>query len=339
MLTAYASAASRLVRLDVLEPVAEAVAEGVVAAAAPPPVWVDLLKPTAEEDACVARVLGIDIPTRDEMEEIELSSRLYSEDGAEFLTITALAQMDSDAPIKTPVTFIVKGPTLVTVRYAEPRPFRAFAVRAQRGGSVSVKTGELVMLGIIEALIDRIADSLERVGNDVDAISGEVFRGKDTKVNRKTRNLQSLIERIGSQGDRLTMFRESLVSMTRLTTYHTALESAGRRASAKEVRGRIKVIQRDIASLSDHAAFLSGKINFLLDATLGLINLEQNQIIKIFSVAAVVFLPPTLVASIYGMNFDLMPELHLSFGYPLALALMVVSAILPYLYFKRRGWL
>lgn len=339
MLAAYAFETSRLVKLEALVPAVEVVADGDAPLAQDVPVWVDLLKPTAEEDALVERVLGINIPTRDEMEEIELSSRLYSEDGAEFLTITALAQMESDAPIKTPVTFIVKGPTLVTVRYAEPRPFRAFAVRAQRGGSVSVKTGELVMLGIIEALIDRIADSLERVGNDVDAISGEVFRGKDTKVNRKTRNLQSVIERIGSQGDRLTMFRESLVSMTRLTTYHTALETSGSRASAKEVRSRIKVIQRDIVSLSDHAAFLSGKINFLLDATLGLINLEQNQIIKIFSVAAVVFLPPTLVASVYGMNFDLMPELHLSFGYPLALVLMVISAILPYLYFKRRGWL
>ena len=99
------------------------------------------------------------------------------------------------------------------------------------------------------------------------------------------------------------------------------------------------MLQRDAAALSDHATFMSSKINFLLDATLGLINLEQNQIIKIFSVAAVVFLPPTLVASVYGMNFDLMPELHFSFGYPMALLLMVASAVLPYLFFKRKGWL
>jgi magnesium transporter len=345
MLTAYAYRAAHLVKLGSIVSVeapadlAETTDATVVAAKPESPVWVDLVNPTEDEDELVAKHLAINIPTRSEMEEIELSSRLYSEDGAEFLTITALAQIDSDAPIKTPVTFIVKGTTLVTVRYADPRPFLSFAARAQRTSSASCKTGELVMLGLIEALIDRIADSLEKAGNEVDTISGEVFRGKDTTVTKKTRNLQSVIERIGRQGDRLTMFRESLVSMTRLTTYHTAIESSASRSAAKEVRTRLKVIQRDIGSLSDHAAYLSSKINFLLDATLGLINLEQNQIIKIFSVAAVVFLPPTLVASVYGMNFDLMPELHFEFGYPIALLLMVVSAVLPYLYFKRRGWL
>ncbi|TIU17101.1 MAG: magnesium transporter, partial [Mesorhizobium sp.] len=114
--------------------------------------------------------------------------------------------------------------------------------------------------------------------------------------------------------------------------------SSGRKLQ-KEIRQRIKLVQRDATFLSDHATFLSNKINFLLDATLGLINLEQNQIIKIFSVAAVVFLPPTLVASIYGMNFDAMPELKWLLGYPFALGLMVLSAVVPYLFFKRRGWL
>ena len=134
------------------------------------------------------------------------------------------------------------------------------------------------------------------------------------------------------------MIHESLVSINRALTYHTSVAQEDKKVT-KEAKARAKVLYRDVVALTDQATFLSNKINFLLDATLGLINLQQNQIIKIFSVAAVVFLPPTLVASIYGMNFDRMPELNWALGYPWALGLMVLSAILPYLYFKRRGWL
>ena len=151
-----------------------------------------------------------------------------------------------------------------------------------------------------------------------------------------SRDFQKLIARIGRAGDLATKARESLVSIGRLLAFAIqASQARGRKGSGS----RLKTVGRDVASLSDHASFLNQKINFMLDATLGMINIEQNAIIKIFSVAAVVFLPPTLIASIYGMNFTDMPELGLPFGYPLALALMVVSAILPYWYFKRRGWL
>ncbi|ANP85628.1 magnesium/cobalt transporter CorA [Rhizobium leguminosarum] len=309
-------------------------------AATPTPVWHDLLNPIPEEDRSVERQLGIAIPTREEMEDIELSARLYQESGAEFMTMTALTGLDGDDPVKTPVTFILKGSSLVTVRYAEPKPFDVFQSRAQRtnGGGVPCANGEMLMTGLIEALIDRLADALERLGNEIDAVSREVFRSKVSNVTKKTQDLRSLIEQIGQKADFLTAIRESLISISRLVAYHAALESPERKP-AKEVRQRIKLLQRDATSLADHANFLSGKINFLLDATLGLINLEQNQIIKIFSVAAVVFLPPTLVASIYGMNFDVMPELKWYLGYPFAVLLMVLSAVMPYLYFKRRGWL
>lgn len=301
-------------------------------------VWFDLVNPTPQEDREVGARLGLDIPTRDEMEEIELSARLYQEDGAEFMTVTALTGLDTDDPQKTPVTFILKDQVLVTVRYAEPKPFAAFIARARKANGLNCTSGETVMIGILESIIDRMADVLERLGNEIDAVSREVFRSKVSNVTKKTRDLQSLIEQIGRKGDFLTATRESLVTISRLVAYHAALETPGRKPP-KETRQRIKLLQRDAVFLSDHAQFLSGKINFLLDATLGLINLEQNQIIKIFSVAAVVFLPPTLVASIYGMNFEIMPELKWQFGYPLALGLMILSAIMPYLYFKRRGWL
>jgi len=302
------------------------------------PVWHDLINPTPEEDRSVEHQLGISIPTREEMEDIELSARLYQESGAEFMTMTALTGLDGDEPVKTPVTFILKGSSLVTVRYAEPKPFDIFVSRAQRASGVPCANGEMLMTGLIEALIDRLADALERLGNEIDGISREVFRSKVSNVTKKTRDLHSIIERIGQKADFLTATRESLVSISRLVAYHAALESPERKPT-KEIRQRIKLLQRDAVSLGDHANFLSGKINFLLDATLGLINLEQNQIIKIFSVAAVVFLPPTLVASIYGMNFDFMPELKWYVGYPFAIVLMVLSAVMPYLYFKRRGWL
>ncbi len=329
MLRIYKSQNSHLVLVDMLDGLASPT----------PVIWYDLLNPSIEETRLVQGQLGIEIPTRDEMQEIELSDRLYQEDGAQFMTMTAVAKLDSDNPVKVPVTFIVKGATLVTVRHADPKPFQTYAHRLQKANGQACETGELVMLGLLEAMIDRTADALERAGSEVDGISRDVFRKTNASATKKTRDLQSLIEQIGQKGDLLTIVRESLVSIGRLVAYHVALEGIGPRKAAKESRQRIKLIQRDATSLGDHALFLSNKINFLLDATLGLINLEQNQIIKIFSVAAVVFLPPTLVASIYGMNFEVMPELQWRFGYPYALALMVLSAIVPFLYFKRRGWL
>ncbi|MGK9050285.1 magnesium/cobalt transporter CorA [Neorhizobium petrolearium] len=310
------------------------------APAQPPVVWYDLINPTPEEERSVGEALGIAVPTMDEMEDIELSARLYQEDGAEFMTMTVLTRPDAGTPRKVPVTFIIKGQALVTVRYSEPRPFDAFLARARRanGAGLHCGNGELIMAGLIEAVIDRMADTLERLGSDIDQISQEVFSAKAAKVNKKTRDLQELIREIGQTGEFLTVVRESLVSVARVVAYYSALDGLDRKL-AKELRQRLKLLQRDAASLGDHSAFLSGKINFLLDATLGLINLEQNQIIKIFSVAAVVFLPPTLVASVYGMNFEIQPELKWHYGYPMALVLMVVSMILPYLYFKRKGWL
>jgi magnesium transporter len=301
-------------------------------------VWYNLTNPTKAEDQFVESCLGIDIPTRAEMDDIEPSARLYNEDGAEFMTITALYNADTEEPQKTPITFVLRNNQLVTVRYSDPRPFRLFERLCTRPTANPYTSGEKVMLGLLEAIIDRLAQLMETTGDEIDQISREVFRNKTRNVTRKARDLQEIIERIGKKGDVLSLARESLVSIARLSSFHQTV-AGGDARMVKELRQELKVIQRDAAALSDHAAFLNTKLNFLLDATLGLINLEQNQIIKIFSVAAVVFLPPTLVASIYGMNFDVMPELHWTVGYPLALGLMVLAALLPYLFFKRKGWL
>jgi len=331
MLRAYIRDGARLVPTDL--DVATQPADTVL----PTAVWYSLIDPTRDEDRFVESCLGIDIPTRREMQDIEPSARLYNEDGGEFMTIIALVDDDHGQPIKTPITFILRNNQLVTVRYADPKPFRLYERLVSRPAQGEIG-GERVMIGLLESFIDRLAQLLEITGDGIDQISREVFGNKATKPTRKTRDLQSLIEQIGKKGDILTMARESLVSISRLVSFHQSAGNDDQRP-ARDRRQELKVIQRDAAALSDHATFLADKITFLLDATLGLINLEQNQIIKIFSVAAVVFLPPTLVASIYGMNFRFMPELDWPLGYPFALTLMVCSAALPFLFFKRRGWL
>lgn len=333
MLRAYIREGDRLVPTD-LDVSSEAAS---TEAALAPAVWYSLVDPTREEDKFVESCLGIDIPTRREMQDIEPSARLYSEDGSEFMTITALVDDELGQPIKTPITFVLRNNQLVTVRYADPKPFRLYERLVTRPASGEFG-GERVMIGLLESFIDRLAQLLETTGDGIDQISREVFGNKATKPTRKTRDLQSLIEQIGKKGDVLTLARESLVSINRLVSFHQNSVSEDQRV-AKDRRQELKLIQRDAVALSDHATFLADKITFLLDATLGLINLEQNQIIKIFSVAAVVFLPPTLVASIYGMNFHFMPELSWPLGYPFAIGLMVLSAVVPYLFFKRSGWL
>lgn len=302
------------------------------------PVWYDLVNPTVSEEHFVEQRLGVSVPTRAEMQDIEPSARLFNDGDTETLTITALSSIQDDNPIKTPVTFVLRGTTLVTVRYADPKPFILFDARATRTNGKAYLSGENVMIGLLEAIIDRLAQLLETTGDDIDAISREVFRNRTRKSAHKGADLQGLIEQIGGKGDMLTLVRESLISILRLTSFHQTRDPTNTKI-AREIRQELKVLQRDAAALGDHAGFLADKVNFLLDATLGLINLEQNQIIKIFSVASVVFLPPTLVASLYGMNFRVMPELEWQLGYPFALGAMVLSAILPYLFFKRKGWL
>jgi magnesium transporter len=301
------------------------------------PVWIDLVEPSIDEIRAVQTAFGIAVPTRAEAEEIELSARLYAEDDALFLTMTGLAHLDTETPIKTPISFILTDKTLITVRYSNPKPFAAYLLRAQRPRGMPHETGEQIMFGLIEALIDRTADALEKQGNEIDVISHEVFAKTSDKINKKTRNLERMITRIGHNAELLTMIQESLVSTSRLVAYYSALEDAD--TDTRETRHLLRLVQRDAAALNEHAKALNARLDFLQSATLGLINLEQNQIIKIFSIAAVVFLPPTLVASIYGMNFMHMPELEWLLGYPWALGLMVVSAILPFLYFKRKGWM
>lgn len=298
--------------------------------------WIDLLNPTAEEDKAVEDFLKISVPTKEDMQEIEISARLYDDDGANYLTMLAVSQVHIDDPVKSPVTFIVYGNTLVTVRYNEFMSFSAYVQKAKKKNGVMNATAGGIMIDIVESFINRVADSMEIMGAEMDELSRDIFRSKKITVKRKTGMLQSAIRKVGAKGDLVSMLRESLVTMVRLLAHYSEKIEDDH---AKTLRSKVRLLTRDAASLEDHAGFLSEKMNFLLSATLGMINLEQNQIIKIFSIAAVVFLPPTLVASTYGMNFRYMPELEWMFGYPMAVLAMIITALVPLVYFKKKGWL
>jgi len=298
-------------------------------------VWFDLLAPTAEEEAALGARLGLHLPSREDMEEIEVSSRLYHEDGAAFMTATLPAQSDRDHPQMAPVAFVLTADHLVTIRYHEPRAFHTFPARAEKVAMGCVD-GETVLAALLDAVIDRLADILEIAGRDIDRISHNVFQ-KRGNSSAESRDFQAVLESLGHKGDLISNIRDSLVTMERLFAFLSQVTS--QRNSSKDIRTRVKTLARDAHSLTDHAGFLAQKITFLLDATLGMINIQQNATIKIFSVVAVVFLPPTLIASVYGMNFHHMPELDWPWGYPLAIAIMVLSAFVPLWYFKRRGWL
>jgi magnesium transporter len=298
-------------------------------------VWIDLVNPTAVEDRAVERIAGVAIPTREDMQEIEISSRLYIENGARYMTATLMCQSDSDAPKTTAVTFILAGHRLVTVRYDTPRPFALVENKLGRACTPNI-TGEQVMMELLDAVIDRCADILERVGADVDQVSHDIFEPESERHGSAKRYSQILIT-IGRKGDLTSKVRESLVSIGRLVTFLSAVIEGVK--WTKDMREQLKTQQRDVAALTDHASYLSSKITFVLDAMLGVVNLEQNNIIKLFSVMAVVLMPPTLIASIYGMNFKNMPELDWVHGYTFALIAMVAAAVLPYLAFKWKKWL
>ncbi len=298
-------------------------------------VWVDLVKPTAAEDKAVEKLAGIAVPTREDMQEIEISSRLYIDRGARYMTATLMCNSDTDTPKTTPVTFILGDHRLVTVRYDEPKPFTLVENKLARSCSPSI-TGEMVLMELLDAVIDRCADILERIGADVDQVSHEIFEPESERHGHAKRYSQILIA-IGRKGDLTSKVRESLVSIGRLVAFLSAVIEGVK--WTKDMREQLKTMQRDVASLTDHASYLSNKITFVLDAMLGVVNLEQNNIIKLFSVMAVVLMPPTLIASIYGMNFKVMPELEWEHGYTFALIAMVLAAIVPYWIFKWKKWL
>jgi magnesium transporter len=299
-------------------------------------VWVDLLEPTKEEEKLVERLIGTNVPTREEMLEIEPSSRLYEKNGVVFMTMSVLYGLDRGRPSTDPISFILTDKRLVTVRYIEPKPFLVFADHAYADPELT--TDPLtVLVRLLDAVVDRIADELEEAGRNISTISSQVFerRLRSERRNPELR-YEALMIRIGEVQRLLARLRESSVSSSRMLGFLGSLDLMGDRDSE---RRHVRSLVADARALDDHSDFLAENLNFLLDASLGMIALEQNFVMKVLSVVAVVLMPPTLIAGIYGMNFRHMPELPHVWGYPWALVLMFLSAVLPYWFARRKGWL
>lgn len=290
-------------------------------------VWIDLLSPTSDEKKRIETFLDIQIPTKEEMQEIESSSRLYNENDALFMTVNILKK-DNGSYKLINGTFILKGNTLVTLRYDDAGPIALFLKIATNKPTFPVNNAVSLTLAILEAIIEKSADALEVISGAIENLSQMTFAEKK----KGDASLSQILIHMGQQGEINSKTRESLSSITRMIGYlkfHVP----------RQEESRFETINLDTNDLKDHSTFLGQKISFMLNANLGLIQIEQNNIIKIFSVAAVVLMPPTLIASIYGMNFHFMPELSWPVGYPLAILLMIISATLPYMYFKKKGWL
>jgi magnesium transporter len=303
-------------------------------------VWIDLLQPEAGEIALVERATGLKVPTLEELSEIETSSRLRAADGALYLSAPMVYNADSDDPHATPVGFVLTRDRLITMRFAELRPFGALGHDIRSDGMPLTSTG--LFSDLLEAVVDRIADVLERIAGELDALSHRLFRAGPTVPLRRrgaaaeSADLRVILRRIGRSGDLASKIRDGLLGIGRIVPF--VLSTAAEWLPA-DVKPRLETVRQDVASLNDYDAHLVNKLQLLLDATLGMINIEQNNIIKVLTIVSVVGVPPTLVASMYGMNFRHMPELDWAWGYPYGLAVIALSAVLPLLWFKWRGWL
>jgi magnesium transporter len=294
----------------------------------PGTLWIDLINPTLEEDAAVERALGLSVPTREEMAELEASSRVYRENGITYATADLITNGDDALPGLEPVTFVLTDGPLVTVRYTDPRPFAMLIEKLGREPELCT-SGLDMFLNLIEAVVDRSSNILSANGARVEIIAGHVFSGG------RAVGFEKLITKLGKAQMASARIDQSLAGLLRIF----AFVGMDERVDTDEARAHLRSLGHDADSLIAHNQSVAVAINFQLSAALGLINIEQSSIIKIFSVAAVAFLPPTLIASIYGMNFQHMPELPQPWGYPAAVVAMVVSAILPLTWFKRKGWL
>ncbi len=299
-------------------------------------VWIDLVDPGEEERAQVEKATGLRPPTRAELSEIETSSRLRVEAGTLILSTPFLAEEEGRPAALTPVGFVLSPKQLVTVRFDALASFDKVASSCETAKGF---TAEEVFLRLLEAVVDQSADRLEAVAAELESISRSTFRSDQAGERRRLRSnraQRSALGRIGEMGERVSKLRDSLLGLGRIAGF--VIETAGARLSPPSL-GRLNAVRGDLASLNDYQGHLLGKVQFLLDATLGFINIDQNDIVKALTIASVVGIPPVLVAGIYGMNFKLMPEYGWTLGYPYALGLMLVTGLLPLVWFKWRGWM
>jgi magnesium transporter len=301
-------------------------------------IWIDLLDPTDDERAAAQRITGLDVPVRDEIAEIESSSRLAFEDGVLTLNTPAAYRDGNGHSMVAPLGFVLSPQRLVTVRFAALPVFDSVAEHFSHLGRPCSSMEIFVIL--LEGMVDRFADVLERVAVDLEGTSRDIFGGEDGTRRRSSiradRELRRTLTQIGRAGDAIGNLRDVLLGFGRIVAY---VQQVAADWTAPELRTRLQTVKQDIASLNDYDQQLTNKMSFLLDATLGFINIEQNNGVKVLTVVSVVGIPPTFVVGLYGMNFKGMPEYDWAWGYQYGLVLIALSIVVPLVWFKIKGWL
>jgi magnesium transporter len=306
--------------------------------------WIDIEAPTAAETELVERATGLHVPSLAELSEIESSSRLGTVGGALYLSMPWLVGVRGNAPRTTVLGFVVTPQRLLSIRFGESLVMQTFtdrlATQCRTDPKLTAAAGPVhVFAGILEAIVDRFADVLEQIGAKLDEVSATVFdarTGSGRRPRHEDARLRELLREVGRAGDIVSRLRDCLLAVGRIVQY---VQQTAQDWLPPDLKGRFKTLHQDVHSLTDHDGYLINKVQFLLDATLGFISIAQNNIIKVLTVVSVVGVPPTLVASIYGMNFKTMPELDWSYGYPYGLTMIALSAVVPLLLFRLRGWL
>lgn len=295
-------------------------------------VFLDLLNPSRPEELEAEKWLEYQLPTREEMQEIEESSRLYTEKGVLYMTAWIPVGLDTPDPDTTPISFVLAPDCLTTVRYADPLAFRALAEQVRRQCKMPISS-DAVFLLLCELIIGRIADALQNVENDLKRINREIFVVNPSKASAAVeRDLAEVIKLLGRRSALVANLRESLVSISRILQFFL---NNGASWMKGELAAQFRSVMRDVKSLDDYTNQQTHEMTFLLESTLGLINIQQNQIIKIFTIASVLFMPPTLIASIYGMNLQI-PEAKFEYAYPMVILMLIISAVIPIVFFKRK---
>ncbi len=300
------------------------------------PIWVDLESPTLQEKRWIKQHYGLSIPEDAMDDDIEESARFYEEDNGELHIRSDFLIDDDEDPRSVRVAFILNQHNaelksrgvLFSIHDEDIPVFRLLRLRARRAPGL-IEDAKEVLLALFDADVEYSADTLEGIYDDLKKVSSQVLEGHMTDD-----YAQHVLADIARQEDLNGRIRRNMLDTRRAVSFmmRSKMLDAEQFEDARQ-------ILRDIESLDSHTQFLFDKINFLMDATVGFLNINQNKIIKIFSVASVALLPPTLIASVYGMNFKVMPELEWQYGYPYVVALMVASAVGPMLYFRKRGWL
>jgi magnesium transporter len=307
-----------------------------VAAGGNKPVWIDLCDPDPPEFAQAEAQTGMGLPSRESLSEIESSSRLRERDGILSVSIPMFTHREGGPPHTSPVGFILSRDCLVTLRYDR---LSAFDAVAERFASLQPPPGPLtIFVSLCDEIVDRLADSLEQAAADLRKLSANTFHDRDNhgrEAIRSNRQIRAKLRHVGRLADGIAETRDVLLGVGRAVGF---VCERTREWDETKLESRLMTIQRDVASLAEYEVHLSDKVQFLLDAMVGLIGIAQNDVFKILTIVSIIGIPPTLIAGIYGMNFKYMPEYSWSFGYSYGLIVIALSGLLPLAWFKWRGW-